>query len=652
MKAPPDALRRFTSREGEDFVVSPPSAKRAGPVVRRSGGRRRDARLQPIIDRLKRDLVALAEHHGNRDLAKYSPDQPRDEAGRWTSGPPGSPEEAIDREAFYEDKLKIGPVHDDLAIDYKVGVQDHLGVGLVTKYPKLFDGLDVAREMVKEYVDGWAMTSGDSNLYAVQMQRSAEAAFGIKDAAHPYDEMLPRDITSAVDDPDASTVRAVFDTDATRQAFLREMYDQTQADLKANGIGGLWVYRGTSYDMETSPPGTYDGNAHDGKVALQPLSSWSLNPGKALDFAIAGDNTIVPRLDMMYVPADHVLSTPRTGFGCTEESEVVILGGTYSDRYIGLSAGSSGPGLSGQWLIDRLTGADTPSPGEIAAADPYVQSIGYPDQHKAKQERAGLDDLLHNADWPKRTNDRWERHFPGDVHKYSPDQPRDEAGRWTDGGGGDVNARIWEQGLRGSSGRGIAMTEKDVEALRADLKAHPRSSAISDAARAKLAEVEQGLREFTGKGTVEHGAFVSADGKLLREFTGEKTAIHDLGQDPEGKYAGAIFTHSHPTIGKEIGGSLSPNDIMTGMVYRVAEMRAVDSKGTYSLRAPEGGWNASTWIDNKDWVGRVEWLANIRGDRNEFLNWLPTFADAIGATYTVTPWEDAPLVLNSKGPWA
>lgn len=55
------------------------------PIVIRSGGNRRDAALKPIIARLRGQLIALADIHGNR-LVKYSEDEPRDDHGRWTAG--------------------------------------------------------------------------------------------------------------------------------------------------------------------------------------------------------------------------------------------------------------------------------------------------------------------------------------------------------------------------------------------------------------------------------------------------------------------------------------------------------------------------------------------------------------------------------------
>ena len=59
--------------------------KRARYIRLRSGGTARDRALNPIIERLRRELIALADEHGNR-VVKYSPDQPRDDHGRWTDG--------------------------------------------------------------------------------------------------------------------------------------------------------------------------------------------------------------------------------------------------------------------------------------------------------------------------------------------------------------------------------------------------------------------------------------------------------------------------------------------------------------------------------------------------------------------------------------
>lgn len=65
-----------------DFVIQ-------REAIHNSGGSQRDARLNPIVARVKEQLVALAAQHANRPgltVRKYDPSEPRDEAGRWTDG--------------------------------------------------------------------------------------------------------------------------------------------------------------------------------------------------------------------------------------------------------------------------------------------------------------------------------------------------------------------------------------------------------------------------------------------------------------------------------------------------------------------------------------------------------------------------------------
>jgi hypothetical protein len=68
------------------------TTKRARTVTISSGGRKRDAALNPIVARVRQQLIDLVAEHSNRN--KYSEDQPRDEAGKWTQGAGGMPDHA------------------------------------------------------------------------------------------------------------------------------------------------------------------------------------------------------------------------------------------------------------------------------------------------------------------------------------------------------------------------------------------------------------------------------------------------------------------------------------------------------------------------------------------------------------------------------
>ena len=83
-----DHLRNPTP---ESWMASWEAADRGVQVlppkrIRNSGGPARDAKLEPLIARVKARLLELAGEHGNISFVKFDPSEPRDEAGRWTTG--------------------------------------------------------------------------------------------------------------------------------------------------------------------------------------------------------------------------------------------------------------------------------------------------------------------------------------------------------------------------------------------------------------------------------------------------------------------------------------------------------------------------------------------------------------------------------------
>ena len=65
---------------------SPQTTKAARTITISSGGKARDDALNPIVARVRAQLIALVAEHSNRPALKYSDDQERDDHGRWTSG--------------------------------------------------------------------------------------------------------------------------------------------------------------------------------------------------------------------------------------------------------------------------------------------------------------------------------------------------------------------------------------------------------------------------------------------------------------------------------------------------------------------------------------------------------------------------------------
>lgn len=120
------------------------------------------------------------------------------------------------------------------------------------------------------------------------------------------------------------------------KAFLQAQYDQTQQYLKDNGIESVFVYRGFRDDNRV---GGADTEYIDSVVKMQPLSSFSTSYDVAYGFSGSGyspqswgvegleDDTVYGLSAVVFaeVPADKIFSTARTGFGCLNEAEIVVL---------------------------------------------------------------------------------------------------------------------------------------------------------------------------------------------------------------------------------------------------------------------------------------------------------------------------------------
>lgn len=101
------------------------------------------------------------------------------------------------------------------------------------------------------------------------------------------------------------------------QEFAHAQYHETQELLKSKGIDHVYLARGMKFNSADHKK-ILGGPVH---LKLQPASSFSTNVKTAYGFAGGGTNTIF----IAKVPREQILSTYLTGFGCTNEHEVVVL---------------------------------------------------------------------------------------------------------------------------------------------------------------------------------------------------------------------------------------------------------------------------------------------------------------------------------------
>ncbi len=206
--------------------------------------------------------------------------------------------------------------------------------------------LALAETTVRDLIATWA--KGLNGTVGMGLRLAAEEEFGATGTKRPWQNLPGRAAENRQAIKDAEN-RYRYDAPAYR-VFLRTMHNHTQRQLKKAGITRLTLYRGVGYRL--ADDGSFDANeapawtegvgdapaAHD--VHLSALSSWSTSIETARGFA--GTNPPPrPRKGIILgltVPVSRVIGCPRTGFGCFEEAEYVLLPGpgkalVWSDSY-------------------------------------------------------------------------------------------------------------------------------------------------------------------------------------------------------------------------------------------------------------------------------------------------------------------------------
>ncbi len=177
--------------------------------------------------------------------------------------------------------------------------------------PKIATAL--REEGVSNLVHQWAMTSNDQHNTSLALQEAAVKEFGLTN-------------TKAWGKGGAALktqVQQVLDVkEPMLRAFLRAQYELTQESFKALGVTKVQLFRGFSASVKSlhaAPKGAQV------EVTMRPLSSFSYSRQTAGNFGGHSNNAVVIAGE---VPVENILSTPLTGNGCQNESELVVLGGT------------------------------------------------------------------------------------------------------------------------------------------------------------------------------------------------------------------------------------------------------------------------------------------------------------------------------------
>lgn len=200
-----------------------------------------------------------------------------------------------------------------------------------------------------------------------------------------------------------------------------------------------------------------------------------------------------------------------------------------------------------------------------------------------------------------------------DLKKYSDDQPRDDHGRWTDGGVSDE-----------------------------------APTAINRVLQEWFTREEDGYRSKR---------FETA---LIQDKNGNITKISDqnegqvrLSDSALAKLDGAVFSHNHPRSGAP---PPSPNDVYVGVAGNVAELRVVTSKETFSIKPPTGGWD-NVKGEKKDLLGDIIspkiYFGTLRANSNKEIDTMlhehwTDLSKQYGFTYSRTSYTPKLVIRTGK----
>lgn len=171
---------------------------------------------------------------------------------------------------------------------------------------------DPTERVTSHLVQTWAGTSAGTNPLALAMQKAANTLFKLNDAKtdHFYEPYYSRNQYDKLQ-------KGLME-------FHKAQYNNTQAFLKKNGIKELVLFRGVT---QTDDKKLLSGRGHHTISHLQPASSFAYDPKIAGIFASGGWSSGERLVIGSVVPIQRILGTSMTGYGCKNESEVVVLGG-------------------------------------------------------------------------------------------------------------------------------------------------------------------------------------------------------------------------------------------------------------------------------------------------------------------------------------
>lgn len=172
------------------------------------------------------------------------------------------------------------------------------------------DATGIEYNVVNDFIHNWAKTSNDENINSLLVQKISSSLFGAELSKWQVEKL-----NSNSDDVSQFTLDEI-------EKMMQAMKAQTETALKADGVEYLTLYRGTGV-----PKVIFDKLTEGNQVTWEggnAIESWSANPSTAYNFARYHDYAVVMKA---VFPADRIVGSAKTGFGCMNESEYVVIGG-------------------------------------------------------------------------------------------------------------------------------------------------------------------------------------------------------------------------------------------------------------------------------------------------------------------------------------
>jgi len=272
----------------------------------------------------------LAERESSSGFSPITPDSPE-----WKSANAKSA-------TFLRKPIRsIGGVSPDAAVQAKKSIAEDLASRLAgnavwddfvdrlakdTQYNlSAFPGTTRHEQATTMLVQRWAVSSFDHHSRMIAIQRAAIDEFGLAD------DGFNNRVRQLGNKTYSEFERDVTENGPAFRLFLREMYNHTQEQFAAAKVTHIAIARGQGINRDIIPEAYNNPNfdsalynlpSGDFDVNWQPMSSWSTSISVAKGFS-HGENG--GGVFYAYIPVDRVIGTCRTGFGCLNEYEMVVM---------------------------------------------------------------------------------------------------------------------------------------------------------------------------------------------------------------------------------------------------------------------------------------------------------------------------------------